>query len=121
MSKKITLLKAARVPLNGPIRPSGFTTNVDEDTYQVLHERGVIADETVPEVVSPVPVPEPVPQPVVEAPPESKAPVDISGVKLPPMTASIGVWREVADQVGVKTANMRKAEIIGALKQHLNQ
>lgn len=87
----------------------------------MLHKRGVITGEDVPEVVSPVPVPEPVPQPVVEAPPEPKSPVDTSKVKLPPMTASIGVWREVADQVGVKTANMRKAEIIGALKQHLNQ
>lgn len=121
MSKKITLLKAARVPLNGPIRPSGFTTNVDEDTYQVLHERGVIAGEDVPEVVAPQPDPEPAPQPVVESPPEPQAPVDASKVKLPPMTAPIGVWREVADKVGVKTANMRKAEIIGALKQHLNQ
>lgn len=87
----------------------------------MLHERGVIAGEDVPEVVAPQPDPEPAPQPVVESPPEPKSPVDASKVKLPPMTAPIGVWREVADKVGVKTANMRKAEIIGALKQHLNQ
>lgn len=87
----------------------------------MLHKRGVITGETVPEVVAPAPEPEPAPQPVVESPPEPQAPVDASKVKLPPMTAPIGVWREVADQVGVKTANMRKAEIIGALKQHLNQ
>ena len=119
MGKKITLIKAAQVPVRGPIRPSGFTAVVDDDTYEALLSRGVIATEVEPEPVqeiTPEVKIEAVAQPVAEA-----AHVVASSVQLPPMTAPINVWREIAAEVGIKTANMKKAEIIGAMKQHLNQ
>ena len=132
MSKIITLVKASVVRGHGgAVRPSGFTAEVDDGTYQTLLSRGVIEPE--PEPVPPADTedaeaPEPAaeveedPEPEPEPEPEPVPPADgKSGGKLPPMTAPIAVWREAADKIGIKTAGMKKPEIIGAIKHHLGE
>lgn len=127
MSKTITLIRAAVV--RGGIRPSGYTAEVDDATYQALLDRGVIEPEAEPErqvaEVDDAEAPEAVAaaeessEPVLEPTPAAGEP----GVKLPPMTAPIAVWREFAEspKVGIKTAGMKKPEIIGAVKHYLAQ
>lgn len=126
MSKAITLIKASVVPGHGgALRPSGFTAEVDEATYQGLLRRGVITAEPAPAPPSTAEEEEvSAPEPEVEEEPEpAPAPPTKSGGKLPPMTAPIAVWREFAESpaVGIKTAGMKKPEIIGAVKHHLGK
>lgn len=122
MSKKITLLKAAQVPLNGPIRPSGFTAEVDEETYQSLHDRGLLADE--PDQTEDGPAAE---QSVDTAPEQAEDAVDpVKPVvrKFPPLpkkTEGANVWREYARENEIDVRGLsEKAALIGHITQVVN-
>lgn len=129
------MLKAAQVPLKGRIWPSGTTITVDDETFQSLSARGLIAEEV---PGSPEDTSDPDTENVSEdtdvsgadnepaedtnqEPEGEQGPAATSNDDLPPMTAPLAVWREAADKLGIKTAGMKKPEIIGAVKAHLNK
>lgn len=109
----ITLRKAARVPLNGPIRWPGYSADVDELTFRELEKRGVLDDgrlepERIEAKKSDEPEdPEPESVPVPEGEPETSS--------RPSRTAPVKVWREYARSLGIKTEGLAKNEIIGAV------
>lgn len=115
--KKITLIKAAQVPLGGPIRPPGFTTEVDEDTFTVLLDRGVLAEEPAPTVG-----PDLVGSPEVETDvltnvgetPTVEKPMGKKYPPLPKKTAGLNVWREYARDNEIDVRGLpEKSELMG--------
>lgn len=108
---KIVLAKAARVPLDGPIRWPGYSADVDDATFDVLSALGVIevAQEPDPEPDDPS---EPEPDPEADAPDEvDEAP---EGVERPKKVANLDTWQSYARSLGIDPKGMTKAEIIAA-------
>lgn len=107
---KIVLAKAARVPLDGPIRWPGYSADVDDATFDVLSERGVLADE------------DPAPAPVTIDVEEQSAPVEEQSApvedapKRPKQAANLETWQGYARALGIDTKGMSKQEIIAATK-----
>lgn len=113
LSKKITLLKAAQVPLNGPIRPTGFTTTVDEETFESLEARGLLADEKS-AAIDDGPVGKEGTDPVSKP---SPTPEESKGKKfapLPKKSQGINVWREYAREHDIDVRGLsEKSELMG--------
>lgn len=105
---RITLAKAARVPLKGPIRDRGYSAEVDEDTYQALKSHGVLADTEKPEVKVEV---------KTETEQEAVQSTKKSGPKRPAKSAPVQAWRDYADSRGIKTGGLTRSQIIGAVKK----
>lgn len=119
--KKIVLIKAAQIPLGGPIRPSGFSAEVDEDTFTVLNDRGVIALHipAAEDVVSASPV-EPS-EPQEAEPAESDMPSRKSYPQLPKKTQGINVWREYARDNDIDVRGLsEKSELMGHIIKVVN-
>lgn len=107
---KIVLAKAARVPLDGPIRWPGYAADVDDGTFDVLSARGVLGGEP-PEVVeSAAPETPEVVEPAAPEPSEEDAP------KRPKQAANIDTWQTYARALGIDPKGMSKQEIIAATK-----
>lgn len=107
---KIVLAKAARVPLQGPLRDKGYTADVDQETYDFLLNHGVLESEAKTEPAAAEPVKD-----KAEAVEEVKEDPKKSGLKKPARSASAAAWRDYASSIGIKTANMSRAELIGAV------
>lgn len=108
---RIVLAKAARVPLNGPLRDKGYTAEVDEDTYKFLVSHGVLAEDK--------------PKPEAEPEPEEDLDSEVATVtgssedwKRPAKTASAKAWKDYASHLGIKVSGLSKQEIIGAVEKH---
>lgn len=118
---KVVLVKAAKVPLDGPIRWPGFSADVDDVTFEALAALGAIevAPESEP-VADDAPEPEfepddptePEPDPEADAPDEADdAPEDMDR---PKKVANLDTWQAYAHSVGIDPKGMTKAEIIAA-------
>lgn len=105
--------------MNGPIRPTGYTAQVDADTHEVLLARGVIATGEE-KAVRPAPVvEESAPQPGPSAPA-----VKTVGKNYPPLpkkSQGINVWREYARDNDIDVRGLsEKAELIGHITKVVN-
>lgn len=115
---KITLLNPSQIPPygGGRIYPRGYSADVAEDVASELAEYGLIDQGT--EV-------EPVDEPVEDDPIEDDEPADDEPeetpkpakgkLSRPKQVASVAVWREYAESLGLKVTGMTKPEIIGAV------
>lgn len=106
---QIVLVKAAQVPLKGPIRWPGYTAEVDDETFEALSARGVLAVEVPATVV--------VEQPAVDvsATLEEETP-SVDQVRRPKQAANLDAWETYARALGIDTKGMTKQEIIAATK-----
>lgn len=106
---KIVLAKAARVPLDGPIRWPGYTAEVDDATFDALSARGVL--EVAPELEPDPEADDPSePEPDPEAEPDEVP----EGVERPKKVANLDTWQAYARSLGIDPKGMTKAEIIAA-------
>ena len=120
LSKKITLLKAAQVPLNGPIRPTGFTTTVDEETFASLEARGLLADEK-PAVIDDGPTGKEDTGQAPKPSPDPEAPKGKKFAPLPKKSQGINVWREYAREHDIDVRGLsEKSELMGHIINIVN-